>query len=385
MTSESRTEKKAVKMHPDKGGDQAAFQELQHAYEILSDENKRKVYDQYGEEGLKEGRDGSEGVDIFDLLNGRMGGGTKTKRKTKSVLHTLKVSLEDIYKGNKKYLEISRYRNCETCKGNGSKDPKANTTCTGCKGQGIKVVVRQISMGMIQQQVTCPDCKGEGQVIKEKDKCVTCKGEKVTKVSKLLEIEVDKGAPDGKRYTFAGESDEVPGVEAGDVIVEILVEKHKKFIRKGADLVYNADITLLEALTGFELIIEHLDKRIIHVKNKPGSIIKPGVLKTVQETGMPFFDRPYKFGNLYINFNIVFPEKLDNIQKESLAKLFPQLVQQQIKEKYDETYTMVDFNPNDENTHHTGGKKENKHNEEDDDEDGQYANVGGKKMKCAHQ
>jgi len=159
----------------------------------------------------------------------------------------------------------------------------------------------------------------------------------------------------------------------------------KKFIRKGADLVYNADITLLEALTGFELVIEHLDKRTIHVKNKPGTIIKPGVLKTVQECGMPFFDRPFKCGNLYINFNIVFPEKLDNIQKESLAKLFPQLVQQQIKEKYDETYTMVDFNPNDENTHHTGGKKENKQNDEDDDEEGQYANVGGKKMKCAHQ
>jgi len=348
--------KKAVKMHPDKGGDQNLFQELQHAYEILSDEDKRKVYDTYGEEGLKEGRDGTEGQDIMDLLQGRMGG-AKQKRKTKSVLHTLKVTLEDLYKGNKRYLEISRYRNCTTCKGNGSKDPNANTKCAGCQGKGIKVVVRQISMGYVQQQEHCRDCNGEGQVIKEKDKCTACKGQKVNQVSKTLEVDIDKGAQDGKRYTFLGESDELPGVEPGDVIVEIQVEKHKKFIRKGADLVYTADISLLEALTGFELTIEHLDKRKIHVKSNPGQIIKPGVLKTVVDCGMPFFDRPYKNGNLYISFNIVFPDKLDSSQHDNLFKLFPTLVQPEIKESIEETYTMTDYNPSDENTHHSGGKK----------------------------
>ena len=300
--------KKAVKLHPDKGGDQDKFQELQHAYEVLSDENKRKIYDQYGEEGLKEGRDGFEGGDIFDLLNGGMGRGQNVKRKTKSVLHTLTVTLEDVYKGNKRFLEISRYRNCELCKGSGSKDPNANTKCQACQGKGMKIVVKQISMGYIQQSVHCSDCNGEGFVIKEKDKCTKCKGEKVNKVSKVLEVDIDKGAPDGKRYTFAGESDEVPGVDPGDIIVEILVEKHKRFIRKGADLLYNVDISLLEALTGFELVIEHLDGRKIYVKTKQGEIIKPGVLKTVKECGLPFFEAPYKFGNMYINFNIIFPD-----------------------------------------------------------------------------
>lgn len=308
--------KLALKKHPDRGGSQEEFQQLQHAYEILSDESKRKIYDQYGEEGLKEGA-GQEGADIFDLLHGR-GGGGQQKRKTKTVLHTMNVTLEDVYLGKKRYIEIQRYRNCDKCKGSGSKDPKANTQCAGCKGKGMKVVVRQISMGYIQQTVQCPDCNGEGSVIKEKDKCPDCKGEKVKRLPKTLEVDIDKGAPDGKRYLFAGESDEVPGVEAGDVVVEILVQKHKKFQRKGADLVYNADITLLEALTGFEILVEHLDGRKIIVKNKPGEIIKPGVLKTVKECGMPFFDAPYKFGNLYINFNIVFPEKLDDGQKTSL-------------------------------------------------------------------
>lgn len=132
---------------------------------------------------------------------------------------------------------------------------------------------------------------------------------------------MDKGIPDGHRYTFKGESDEIPDVEAGDVIVEILIDKHKKFTRKGGDLVYHADITLVEALSGFEMIIEHLDKRKIHIKTKPGDIIKPGDLKTVKECGMPFFNSPYRFGNLYIQFNIVFPEKVSEDQKNQLAKV----------------------------------------------------------------
>ncbi len=230
----------------------------------------------------------------------------------------MNATLEDIYKGARKYIEISRYRTCAPCKGTGSKDPNANTKCPGCQGKGMKIVVQKINMGYIQQSMPCPDCKGEKTVIKEKDKCQLCKAEKVKKVEKTLEVDVDKGAPDGKRYTFSGESDEVPGVEAGDVLVEINIQKHKRFIRKGADLVYNADISILEALTGFELLIEHLDGRKIIVKSSPKEIIKPGVLKTVKECGMPFFDAPYKFGNMYINFNIVFPDKMDNIQKESL-------------------------------------------------------------------
>jgi len=150
--------KKAIKLHPDKGGSQEKFQELQHAYEVLSDPSKKEVYDKYGEEGLKDGVGGETG-DIFDLLMNR-GGGRQAKRKTKSVLHTLKVTLEDVYTGAQKYLQISRFRICTGCKGSGSKDPKANTICGGCNGKKVKMVVMQIQMGVIKQQVTCSDCKG---------------------------------------------------------------------------------------------------------------------------------------------------------------------------------------------------------------------------------
>ena len=377
--------KKAVKLHPDKGGDQAQFQELQHAYEILSDENKRNVYDQYGEEGLKEGAGGGES-DIFDLLMNRGRGGQTQKRKTKTVLHQLKVSIEDVYLGKNKYLEISRYRICTPCKGNGSKDPTANTKCSGCNGRGQKTVVRQISMGMIQQTVQCPDCDGEGQVIKPKDRCLTCKGQKVVQEKKTLEVHVEKGAPDGKRYTFAGESDQVPDCDAGDVVVEIQVEPHKLFIRKGADIIYKAEITLIEALTGFNLEITHLDGRKIQINSKPGEIIKPNQLKTVKELGLPFFESPFRFGNLYIQFEIVFPDKLDESQQKNLKDVFHEQYKsvKTISSKIEEQYTMNDFKKEDENTHHMGGKKEHRRGEEDEEEDDEMSG-GARKMQCANQ
>lgn len=313
-----------MKLHPDKGGDPAKFQELQNAYEVLSDPEKREIYDKYGEEGLKEGA-GGHGAhgDIFSMFMGGRGHQQKKKPKSKTVLYHLKVTLEDVYKGAKKSLEISRYRTCSGCKGSGSKVAGADTKCSGCKGKGIKTVIRQISMGIVQQQVHCSDCEGTGQTIKESDKCLICKGQKATKQNKTLEIDLDKGVTDGKRYIFEGESDEVPDVDPGDVQVEIQVDKHKSFLRKGADLIYKADISLLEALTGFSLVITHLDGRKIHVKSETGadSIIKPGVLKTVKELGMPFYDSPFRFGNLYIDFNIIFPEHLDKSQKEALSKV----------------------------------------------------------------
>jgi len=288
-----------------------------------------------------------------------------------------------LYNGAKKYLEISRYRICATCNGSGSKVKDANTKCSGCSGRGQKTIQRQIPMGIIQQTIQCPDCKGEGSVIKEKDKCKDCKGEKVVQSKKLLEVDVEKGAPDGKRYTFTGESDEFPEVEPGDVVIELMQEKHKRFLRKGADLVYNLDIGLLEALTGFKLVVEHLDGRKILLSNKDGDIIKPGMLKTVKELGMPFYERNYANGNLYLNFTIVFPTSLDKGQMEMIGKV---LVSQKPKQVEDlkEKYTVSDFVASEENTHHAGGKKEHRRGE-DGEEDEEEGGHGGQQARCANQ
>ena len=351
--------------HPDKGGSEEEFQNIQLAYDTLSDENKRKVYDEYGEEGLKEGMTGEEPTDIFDILSGGRGK-RNVKRKTKSVLQAMEVSLEDIFMGKEKYLEIKRYRICKKCKGNGSKDPNANTKCPGCNGKRVKLVVQRMGNTILQSQQTCPDCRGEGYIIKNEDKCPTCKGQKVNQESKTLKILLDKGAPDGKRYTFEGESDEMPGYDPGDVIIEIRIKKHPVFERTGADLTMKADISLLEALTGFQLLINHLDGRHVLINSKKGEIIKPGVIKTVKECGMPFFDHPTRFGNLYIKFNIHFPKSLKEDQKEALFELFPKITLP-IKDidKIKEKYKMTDYNENTTNTYATGG---NRPDEQEEDE-----------------
>ena len=196
--------------------------------------------------------------------------------------------------------------------------------------------------------------------------------------AKTLKILLDKGAPDGKRYTFEGESDEMPGYEPGDVIIEIKIKKHKIFERTGADLTMKADISLLEALTGFQLLINHLDNRKVLIKSKPGEIIKPGMIKTVKECGMPFFDHPTRFGNLYVKFNIKFPTSLNDAQKNAIKQLFPKIMVHikdidSIKEKY----YMSEFNENTTNTFATGGNKR----EEDEDEE----EMPRRAVKCQNQ
>jgi DnaJ family protein A protein 2 len=315
------------------------------------------------------------------FFGGGRGGGQRQKQKCKARRIELKITLEQAYVGGKKTVEFSRRILCNTCKGSGSANPNAQTKCTGCQGKGMKIVMQRMGPMLLQQQQTCDDCKGTGQVIK--DKCKECKAEKVVYVNKKLEIDVDKGVPDGHRYTFADEGDQYPDVETGDVFVEVFIEKHKDFIRKGADLLYKKEITLLQALTGFSMVITHLDGRKIEVKPKEGETIKPG-LKTVKELGMPFHNAPYRFGNLYVEFEVVFPGKLDNSEIEKLKEIFKQdIVHKNIPEDT-ETYFVTDYKPEDENTHHGGGKKGVRRNEEDeDDEEG--AGQQGHRVQCAHQ
>lgn len=123
--------------------------------------------------------------------------------------------------------------------------------------------------------------------------CKTCTGKKIKKEKKSIMVEVDKGAPNGERYTKHGEGDEIPEAEAGDVIVILEEKKHKTFQRKGADLFMEKEITLLEALTGLDFVLTHLDGRKIRIKNTPGDVIKPDSKFTVENLGMPFHKRVY--------------------------------------------------------------------------------------------
>jgi len=341
---------------------------------------------------------GGGGFDPFDFFGGGGGGGgfrqqQQQKRKVKSRLIQLKITLEEAYNGGKKKCDFQRKRTCKKCNGTGSANPAANSKCSGCNGKGVRIVMQRMGNMLLQTQSTCTDCQGEGNVIK--DKCKECKGEKIATENKTLEIDLDKGVPDGHRYKFPDEGDQIPDVEAGDIFVEIFLEKHKHFIRKGADLVYKAHISLLQALTGFKFVITHLDGRKVLVKNKEGEIIKPGQFKTIKEVGMPFFEKNYAFGNMYIDFEIIFPEKVNDQMMKELSKVLPLPKTDDVKNLPSdvESYFVSDYKIEDENSSHTGGntkKSSSSHvYDQEGDEEGGEGYEGGygqpREVKCQNQ
>ncbi|KAI9328209.1 hypothetical protein DFJ73DRAFT_665412 [Zopfochytrium polystomum] len=317
--------KLALKYHPDKNPDAGdKFKEISHAYEILSDPQKREIYDRYGEEGLSEGGGGS-GMSPENLFSQLFGGdpfgrsAQRGPRRGRDVTHVLKVALEDLYKGKTSKLALSKQLICAKCEGRGGKEG-AVKTCSGCQGRGIKVIVRQMGPMIQQMQQTCPDCNGEGETINPKDKCKECNGKKITSERKILEVFVDKGMVNGQKITFSGEGDQAPGITPGDVIIQIEEKEHPRFKRRNDDLYVEVKIDLLTALAGGQFNITHLDDRILQVTILPGEVIKPGEVKMISGEGMPAYKRPYDKGNLYVKFEVTFPDP-QAISPAKLAQL----------------------------------------------------------------
>lgn len=315
--------KAAMTHHPDKGGDIEKFKEVSKAYEVLSDPEKRGIYDEMGEEGL-EGGGGGGAADIFDLF-GMGGGGPRRRGKQKGddVPFPLKVSMEDMYNGATKKLRLTKNTVCKVCKGKGGSKV---TQCTTCRGSGVRVALRPIGPGMVQQmQMPCNPCGGQGEIIAEKEKCKKCKGDKTLKEKKTLEVQIVKGMRKGQHIVFAGEADEEPNVETGDVVVIIEEKEHEHFTRKGDHLFIKKTITLVEALCGFEITIDHLDNRRLKIKSDANTVIKPGDFRIIKDEGMPQYRNPTQHGNLYIEFDVTFPApgQLNAKAKAELRKLLP--------------------------------------------------------------
>ncbi|KAK4270509.1 hypothetical protein QN277_023538 [Acacia crassicarpa] len=388
--------KAAIKNHPDKGGDPEKFKELAQAYEVLSDPEKREVYDQYGEDALKDGMGGGGGgpfhnpFDIFESFFGAssFGGGSSSRGRRKKhgedVVQTLKVSLEDLYNGTTKKLSLSRNVICSKCKGKGSKSGNAGR-CYGCQGSGMKVTTRQIGLGMIQQmQHVCPDCRGSGEVISERDKCPQCKANKVTQEKKVLEVHVEKGMQQGQKIVFEGQADEAPDTIAGDIVFVIQVKEHPKFKRKHDDLYVEHNLSLTEALCGFQFVITHMDGRQLLIKSHPGEVIKPGQHKAINDEGMPHHNRPFMRGRLYIQFNVDFPDSgfLSPDQCRVLETVLPRKPSKQLTDmELDdcEETTLHDVNIEEE----MNRKKQQQYREAYDDDDDDEPSMP--RVQCAQQ
>mmetsp|Transcript_12138 Transcript_12138/g.10975 ORF Transcript_12138/g.10975 Transcript_12138/m.10975 type:complete len:434 (-) Transcript_12138:132-1433(-) len=372
--------KLALKYHPDKGGDVEKFKEISAAVEVLTDPEKRKIYDQYGKEGL-DGQVGGEGhsaEDIFSMFfggGGRGGGsGRRGPQKGEDIVHSVKASLEDLYNGKTVRLAISRNKPCPDCEGRGGKDG-AEKTCSDCNGRGVKIQLRQIGPGMVQQiQSGCQTCKGACKVIEEKDKCKQCKGNKVFKDRKVLDVIIEKGMKNGQKIRFSGEADEIPGTIPGDVIIVINEKEHDVFKRKGADLVYTCDLTLSEALCGFVRTLTHLDGRILKFEASPGEVVKQDAVKLIQAEGMPYHGSPFTKGRLFIHFTVKFPKTLPINTINALKEVLPKVTQPMITGDEEEC-SMTDVDISQFGKDEGRGYSDN--NEDEDDTSG-----GAQRVQC---
>lgn len=385
--------KAAIKNHPDKGGDPEKFKELAQAYEVLSDPEKREIYDEYGEDALKEGMGGGAGThDPFDIFQSFFGGGNpfggggggrgRRQRRGEDVIHPLKVSLEEMYSGTTKKLSLSRNVICSKCNGKGSKSG-SSMKCGGCQGSGMKVTIRQLGPSMIQQmQQPCNECKGTGETISDKDRCPQCKGDKVVPEKKVLEVHVEKGMQNGQKITFPGEADEAPDMITGDIVFVLQQKEHPKFKRKGDDLFVDHTLTLTEALCGFQFILTHLDGRQLLIKSNPGEVVKPDQFKAINDEGMPAYQRPFMKGKLYIHFIVDFPDSLSPEQVKALEAILPPRQKSQYSDmeidECEET-TLHDVNIEEEM------RRKRAHQQEAYEEDGDDMHGGAQRVQCAQQ
>jgi len=387
----------ALKFHPDKNAHNPSaeekFKEISHAYEILSDPQKRQMYDQYGEAGLEGGAGGGMaaedlfaqffGGSSFGGMGGMFGGANnRGPPKARTIHHTHKVSLEDIYRGKISKLALQRSIICPKCDGLGGKEG-AVRRCASCDGHGMKTMMRQMGPMIQRFQTVCPDCNGEGEIIKEKDRCKQCNGKKTIVDRKVLHVHVDKGVRSGTKVEFRGEGDQAPGVQAGDVVFEIEQKPHARFTRKEDDLLYNCDIELVTALAGGTIFVEHLDDRWLSIDILPGEAISQDAVKMVRGQGMPSY-RHHDFGNMYIRFNVKFPEKnwsMDPSVFEALRQLLPSPSVQNIPpaEAMTEPAALEDLDPFAQNRVFAGGPGGAM---DEDDEDG---HPGGERVQCASQ
>lgn len=333
--------KKALTTHPDKtGGDATKFKEINTVYSVLSDPEKRKQYDQYGEDfekrggGMPGGMPGGMNMsDIFEQMMPGMRSRRNVVKKCQDVRHVIKITLKEVYNGYTKKLKIHRTMICAFCEGFGTKD-KTESKCSCNNGQ--RTITRQIGPGMLQQTtIQCPDCKGSGNLVKDSNnKCEMCSGETIIHDQNIVTVNIQKGVQNGKVIKFTGEANQRRGYESGDLVIQIQIDPSKTELDfRGNNLVFNKQINLAEALSEFSFIIEQLDGRNLYVKSN--QIITPNQTLMIKGEGLPIHGSSSN-GDLIIQFKIEFPKKVRH--QEILSKIFEQPIEN-VKESDD--YTKV--------------------------------------------
>ncbi|MBU0800180.1 MAG: molecular chaperone DnaJ [Alphaproteobacteria bacterium] len=326
--------KLAMKFHPDQNKDdptaEAKFKEINEAYDVLKDPQKRAAYDQFGSAGVgNAGRGGGAGFnasdfsgfgsafsdifeDMFGGAGGARGGGSAPGRGS-DMQYTLEISLEDAYKGKEATIRVPTNESCDKCSGSGAEPGTGTENCETCAGQG-RVRMQQ---GFFTIERGCPTCGGVGTIIK--DPCKKCGGQGRTRKEKTLKVKVPAGIDSGRRIRLAGEGEAgVRGGTPGDLYVLLVVKPHKFFRRDGANLHCRVPIPMTTAALGGEIEVPNMDKASTKVKIPPGT--QSGQQLRLRGKGMPVL-RSEAFGDVYIEVHVETPVNLSGKQKELLKQL----------------------------------------------------------------
>jgi chaperone protein DnaJ len=332
--------KLAMKYHPDKNPDnkeaEEKFKEVNEAYEVLSDPQKRQIYDQYGADAVN-GQGGFGGAggfngagdfgDIFgDIFGDFFGGGSRGfggfggaqkrgPRRGADIRQHIGITFEEAVFGKKVSLKVNRSEECDECHGTGCKPGTSKSTCNTCGGRGVISEVRQTMFGSMASQRECPDCHGTGEKIESP--CSKCGGSGSVRKTKTIEVNIPAGIDDGQTIKLAGQGEfGEPGAPRGDLYLWIEVKPHKLFKRDGFDIYMDMPISFVQATLGDELEVPTIDGNVKY-SMPPGT--QTGTVFRLKGKGIQRINSSAR-GDQYVKVNVQIPKKISDKQADLLKK-----------------------------------------------------------------
>lgn len=319
-------------MHPGDAEAEQKFKEVNEAYAVLSDPEKREKYDRFGHAAFDPaagagaggfggfgGFDG--GFDFGDIFSSFFGGGGASSsarrrgpQRGSDVYVRLAIDFQEAVRGCKKDVSFDHIEACSHCHGSGAASGSGVETCSTCRGTGQVTVQQNSPLGIFQSSRPCSTCNGTGKIIK--DPCKNCRGKGFVKLTKKLSVSIPAGIDNEQRIALRGEGNAGRnGGTAGDLIIEISVRPHHIFERDGADVYCEIPITFVQAALGAEIDIPTLDGT---EKYTIAEGTQSGTMFTLRGKGIPYVNSPRQKGNLYLTVNVEVPKNLSSKQKEIL-------------------------------------------------------------------
>ena len=322
--------KLAQQWHPDVSQDPAAherFKEINEAYQVLSDPERRQRYDMFGRAGVG-GGEGDFGFgggfggfsDIFDAF---FGGATATSARRgrpaggSDLRYDLRITFEEAVAGTEKEIEFSLLTRCETCDGSGAKPGTSPTTCPQCHGRGEVRTVRQTMLGQMVNVSACPRCRGEGRIVEEP--CDTCRGDGRVEGHRTLRVSIPAGIDEGHQIRLSGEGEVGPrGGTPGSLYVAVHVSPHPELKRDGTELYLERSVSIAQAALGTTLVVPTVEGDE-EIEIKPGT--QPGTEIRLRGRGVPHLRRSGLRGDLHVLVDVAVPTRLSKRQRELLTEL----------------------------------------------------------------